>query len=255
MFPSDCTKHILLPNFELGYKIFNKQPMKSISALVICLLLAISPLLAQTCQVLDSKIASTYTGDCKKELAHGKGEAKGENTYKGEFKNGMKHGEGTYTYANGDVFKGNFQEDQRYGLGEFIPANNPSTAQKGYWKGERLMGQTEENLKGYVIHVAQNVTKKPVLTRSGDGNNIKITIRDINRSVTGFTISEFTSGQLADVNSPNGGIVTSINNVRFPLIAVIQYTVPNKSNNFTLPVLLRLEILEPGNWTLSVSHD
>ena len=42
---------------------------------------------SQTCEVDKESLKGTYTGDCKKNKAHGKGKAVGMDTYEGEFKN------------------------------------------------------------------------------------------------------------------------------------------------------------------------
>ncbi|MDZ4810202.1 MAG: hypothetical protein SGI96_18345 [Bacteroidota bacterium] len=51
-------------------------------------LLYISYLFAQNCAVEMGTIKGTYTGDCKKGKASGKGKAIGTDTYKGDFKTG-----------------------------------------------------------------------------------------------------------------------------------------------------------------------
>ena len=63
-------------------------------------------------------INQSYTVDCKKGKADGKGLAKGKDIYKGEFKKGYPEGEGIYTFSNGDVFEGEFKKGAKNGPGK-----------------------------------------------------------------------------------------------------------------------------------------
>lgn len=68
---------------------------------------------AQDCKVLLKPINKSYTGDCKKGKAEGKGTAKGIDNYVGDFKKGLPNGEGTYVWANGDTFTGIFSKGKK----------------------------------------------------------------------------------------------------------------------------------------------
>ena len=71
-------------------------------------------------EVLVSDLAGKYTGDTKKGLAHGNGEAIGKDIYKGEFKKGLPHGKGVYTWQSGEVFQGSWKKGLKEGLGKYI---------------------------------------------------------------------------------------------------------------------------------------
>jgi len=52
---------------------------------IFCCLLSVTASPQQKCNVLRKDISGEYIGECKKELAHGLGLAKGENTYEGDY--------------------------------------------------------------------------------------------------------------------------------------------------------------------------
>ena len=76
----------------------------------IFIILQSSFLLAQDdCKVIVPELQGTYTGKCKKGLAHGQGKAVGKDTYEGSFKKGYPHGNGTYTWSTGETYVGRWK--------------------------------------------------------------------------------------------------------------------------------------------------
>jgi len=106
---------------------------------------------SQTCEVDRESLKGTYTGDCKKNKAHGKGKAVGADTYEGEFKNGIPDGQGTYTWSNQNVFKGKYLKGLREGKGimTFKKAGAPDSVVEGYWNKDAYIGKNE---KPWAIH-------------------------------------------------------------------------------------------------------
>ncbi len=106
--------------------------------LLIIKLLALSSLAIQAqadfCTVLADSLKGTYTGDCKKGLAHGSGTAEGRDKYTGEFKNGMPDGQGTYVWKTGAYYIGNWKKGMRDGKGAWHPVGKDASIVKGYWK-------------------------------------------------------------------------------------------------------------------------
>lgn len=215
------------------------------------------------CEVLLPVIAKTYDGDCKKGKAHGDGEAKGEiGTYKGTFKKGLPDGEGMFTWSDGRTLKCEWKNGNIYGYGTetFKSTETDSTISKiGYWKGTienyRFMGENKASLLGYEILANQNLNQGPNFKKNKTTEpKLSIKITDINRSVSSYSLSERSSGRQQRVNNVNGGIVTEIIDIVYPFTATLRYNVPNKTNNFSVPVLLKFTISEPGHWSLNIEH-
>lgn len=143
------------------------------------------PIFAQTdCKVLLDKIASQYTGDCKKGVAEGDGSAEGEDRYEGEFKKGLPDGSGVYTFANGDVYNGDFKKGLKEGKGKMTIqlGGDLTREQTGFWKEDKYIGEHE---KPYVIQykstgvlsIRINETKNP----ANDGNALFIELQNKGR--------------------------------------------------------------------------
>jgi hypothetical protein len=96
-------------------------------------------------------VKGTYTGDCKKGKAHGKGKSVGTDTYEGEFKNGLPDGEGTYTWENKNVFEGKYVKGLREGKGTMTikrqGANDSLLV--GFWKKDVYVGKNEKPWQVY----------------------------------------------------------------------------------------------------------
>ena len=96
---------------------------------------------SHTCKVLLESIKGEYSGECKKGLAHGKGESKGIFRYAGSFKYGLPNGKGIL-YSGDNFFDGNFLDGLKEGKGEmhYIKPNNADSIIKGYWSGDEFRG-------------------------------------------------------------------------------------------------------------------
>jgi hypothetical protein len=128
-----------------------KTSIIKIKAFTILLLLFSVSVFSQPCEVDKESLKGTYSGDCKKNKAHGKGKAVGTDTYEGEFKNGIPDGEGMYTWATKNVFEGKFLKGLREGKGKMIfkREGTQDSVVEGYWKKDAYIGKNE---KPYIIH-------------------------------------------------------------------------------------------------------
>jgi len=101
---------------------------------------------SQTCEVDRESLKGTYTGDCKKNKAHGKGKAIGTDSYEGDFKNGIPDGSGKYTWNNKNAFEGRYVKGLREGKGTmtFRQANGQDSVVEGYWKKDVYVGKNEK---------------------------------------------------------------------------------------------------------------
>jgi hypothetical protein len=250
---------------------FNYNKMKRLTIIGIIFFMATSTY-AQKCQVLGpSGIIGEYEGDCKRGVAHGEGVATGKAKYIGEFKKGYPEGEGTYFYANGDVLFGEWEEGKVMGYGYKI---EKADTLSGYWKGDpdnvRFMGTEKDDLKGYTILAKDNISNV-IIEKADEGadNQLTLKLSDINRSIYAVSFREISSGQQQEPQYVNPGrriddagrpindygrIILQLKDVVYPFTGTIRYQVLNKSANFALPVVLKFQIKEPGNWTVSINH-
>lgn len=106
---------------------------------------------AQDCVVEKESLKGSYTGDCKKGKANGKGKAVGTDTYEGEFKSGLPEGQGAYTWSNGNRYTGKFAKGLREGKGVMIfkRINAADSLIQGFWKNDVYAGKYE---KPYIVY-------------------------------------------------------------------------------------------------------
>src|SRR4030095_15565547 len=128
-----------------------KTIVLKIKAAGIVLLLLSFTAYSQTCEVDKESLKGTYTGDCKKNKAHGKGKAVGVDTYEGEFKNGIPDGQGTYTWNNKNVFVGKYLKGLREGKGKMTIKREGAqdSVVEGFWKKDAYIGKYE---KPWIVH-------------------------------------------------------------------------------------------------------
>ena len=109
----------------------------------------ISYLFAQNCAVEMESIKGTYTGDCKKGKASGKGKAVGTDTYEGDFKGGLPEGKGTYVWSNGNRYTGEFVVGLKDGKGIMLYKKQDAkdSIVEGYWKKDVYTGKEESAYK------------------------------------------------------------------------------------------------------------
>jgi len=222
------------------------------------------------CKVLQESINSSYSGDCKKGLAHGKGLAKGKDQYQGNFKKGLPHGQGTYTYAEGDTYKGGWKQGQRFGKGTFeslnsgkyignwkadmkegegtyhLKINDIDTVLAGLWKEDKYLGPKPE--KPYKI-VSNRGIDRISMFKIRDGNRLMVKVMQngsINSSVQDFRFV-WSSGT---ETSLGGMHEIAWENMEYPFEGRISYSTSNKLGTARFTVTMEFIINEPGNWEL-----
>jgi hypothetical protein len=164
-------------------------------ALSFALLLSSFCAYSQTCEVDKEALKGTYTGDCKKNKAHGKGKAVGTDTYEGDFKNGIPDGNGKYTWSNKNVFEGRYVKGLREGKGimTFKNANAPDSVVEGFWKKDAYIGKNENP---WVVHSKTGSVREVKVEFSPDNvRRIKIVVTNTTggaQTSSGFTMPRFT---------------------------------------------------------------
>ena len=247
-----------------------KNLIKITGCLVLSMVLsATTQAWSQDCSVLLKEISTNYKGECKGGFASGKGEATGNGyTYQGEFKKGYPDGEGALTLPDGTVFKSEWKKGMIWGYGELTAKDG--SVKKGYWKGNITdfiyVGVDKDYLLGYKILDTQfmdNATIEFVKNKESlDKLVIQIYENHIRR-IDHFEILGITSGVIHQVVNNNGRLTADIINISFPLTMQIRYILPygtqdtklmGGEDNLFSPRVLRFTIVEPGLWTVTITH-
>ena len=230
--------------------------MKSskISLKALCFMLILSsgsPLNAQDdCKVLMSEISGSYTGKCKKGLAHGEGLAVGTDTYEGRFLKGLPNGKGKYTWADGRVYEGSWEEGKREGKGMMTnPTAGEDSVVVGYWKKDEYVGT--EHIPPYKITRTQGVIRSSIRKVNEVGNKFSVALYlggAFNTDVDNFTMdcssgSEFSSGRSS-----------GIENATVPYTVQIRYRVWNSMHTQQHDVFFDFTINEPGTFEVSITN-
>lgn len=198
------------------------------------------------CKVLMPSISGTYTGDCKKGLAQGKGISQGTDRYEGQFVKGLPQGKGTYTWADGSVYTGEWVKGLREGAGEMIHAGG--NTETGYWKGDKYAGK--ELVRPYVVIRRDNLLSSS-FRRIGDGNDIIVKIMmkgQINTGLRNLVVATNNGSQF------KSGFHTGIENVYFPLDLKVTYTTNNPVSLSSFDVVFECTINEPGRWEVILTN-
>ncbi len=167
----------------------------------------------QSCKVKLEDLAGTYTGECKKGFANGKGEARGFHHYTGSFKMGLPDGKGVYNYSDSMYYSGKFLEGIKEGKGEMHYLRNAMTDSiiKGYWSGDEYRGDQ------YITYKFDGQAKFDMyeFTPSAEsGNMVTIEISTTSGAPDGTAVN-FRAGSgyvltLSDLVSTNGNRIQKI---------------------------------------------
>lgn len=214
-------------------------------------------LYSQQCEVEKENLKGTYTGDCKKGKAHGKGKAVGTETYEGDFKSGLPDGQGTFTWSNNNVFTGKFSKGLREGKGIMMIKRQGAqdSVVEGYWKKDVYIGKNENPWKVYTKTGSVrevNADYNPDVVRR---------IKFIITNTTGGVTSNNNTGQLPRFKVDNVVILkgnyerltsleshyksteTSLMEVSFPFRIKLQIAREE----------IEMEFFEPGSYTVNIS--
>jgi len=131
--------------------------MKKLISLIVSFLF-ITYLFAQDCAVEMAALKGTYTGECKKGKANGKGKAVGTDMYEGDFKAGLPEGKGSYRWSNGNQYIGDFAGGLKEGKGTMLykKENGKDSIVEGYWKKDVYTGKEDAAQK--LIFKSKSVT-------------------------------------------------------------------------------------------------
>jgi hypothetical protein len=210
----------------------------------------------QICEVDKESLKGTYTGDCKKNKAHGKGKAVGTDTYEGEFKNGIPDGNGTYTWSNKNVFEGKFIKGLREGRGKMTMKREggQDSVVEGFWKKDAYIGKNE---KPWIVHSKTGSVREVEVEYTSDPlSRIKIVVTNTTggaQTSSGATMPRY---QVDNVQVLKGhyerltSLESHLKSTETTLIEVI-FPIRLKLNIGTEEV--ELEFFESGSYIVTIS--
>jgi hypothetical protein len=203
-----------------------------------------------TCKVLIPGIGDTYTGECKKGLAEGQGEAFGKDQYKGDFRKGLPDGKGTYIWQTGEKYTGEWKRGLREGNGEYtFKVEGRDSVLAGFWSEDKYVGK--EKIAAYVISYKSGVGRVTCSKVGTVRNEVNFKF-----SRTGSTSSNI-SGLVMQANSGTESLTTNFTgfeDVIFPFEGKIKFTVPNALYTASIECEVRLVINEPGSWIVTLYY-
>ena len=198
------------------------------------------------CQVKLKAINKSYKGGCKKNLAHGQGEASGEkDAYTGNFKKGYPHGPGSYTWGNGNTYQGDFVKGKMEGKGtlKIVNVSGEIEIQKGYFKNNEYIGEYKTPYNVTSLQGIRKIDFQESNEATGNTNDVKIKIY-LNGALINPPVT------VLDINNTyveNRNDMTILRNALFPLKNVdISFT----SGAFSYRAIF--EIYQKGNWAVSL---
>jgi len=202
-----------------------------------------------TCEVLIPRLKGTYTGECQNNLAHGYGEAVGEDYYIGNFRKGLPNKIGTYKWSDGGIYEGEWKKGLRHGYGKYIyKYAGKDSVLIGYWEKDIYLGYEIE--PPYVVEYRNNVGRVTFSKISDKGNYVRIKFM---RGSNEFTeISDLLlQGSSGSENTSRA--FTAFENAEFPFKGKVVFTAPNAFHSATIRCEMRYRILESGSWEVKVN--
>ena len=198
------------------------------------------------CKVRMESISGSYSGKCKKGLAHGNGSAEGIDRYEGGFRKGLPHGPGTYTWANGDNYTGEWKYGLKEGEGKLVSGDS---IVEGIWKDDIYLGK--KLIAPYGINRSMSVTRFSFKKTNSTYNEVivKLIRGGIeNSGVENFMIA-YSSG-----TQYKAGNHTGIQNPAFPLDVKVTFTAWNMFRSAKSEVIFDFTINQPGRWEVMISY-
>lgn len=210
---------------------------------------------SQNCEVERESLKGTYTGDCKKNKAHGKGKAVGTDIYEGDFKNGVPDGTGKYTWSNKNVFEGKYVKGLREGKGTmtFKKESGQDSVVEGFWKKDAYIGKHEKPYE--IISKTGSVTKVEVEYTPDVVRRIKVIVTNTTGGVTSL------AGQLPAFRVDNVIVakgyferMTSLeSHFKSTETSLMEVTFPFRGKFQIAREEIEIEFFEPGSYTVNIS--
>ena len=224
-------------------------------AATVVLLLSTFFTYGQNCEVEKAALKGTYTGDCKKGKANGKGKAVGTDTYEGDFKNGVPDGEGTYTWSNNSIYTGKFVKGLKEGKGIMTMRKDSGqdSVIEGYWKKDSYIGKNEKPWQ--VISKTGSVTKVEVEYAPDEVRRIKVIVTNTTGGVSSL------AGQIPALRVDNVVVVkgffermtTLETHFKSTETSLMEVTFPFRGKFMVGRDEIEIEFFERGSYTVNIS--
>ncbi len=208
-------------------------------------------LLAQSaCEVLMPELIGSYSGKCKKGLAHGQGRAEGIDTYEGKFARGLPHGFGIYTWANGELYEGEWVKGMVHGKGTktYLVESGDSTV-TGIWREGSFLGK--ELIPSYQITRISGVVRHSVFKLNDVGNGFRVSFflaGNFNQGIEDFSMASDSGEEY------RSGRYIGLQNAIVPYSVSITYRTWNALHTTQSNVVFNFVINEPGNFEISITN-
>jgi len=199
-----------------------------------------------TCKVLMESISATYSGKCRKGLAHGMGIAQGIDHYRGQFNKGLPNGQGIYTWSDGSYYDGQWKAGMKEGKGKMIFADSVVT---GFWKNDQFVGEMVD--APYKVIYSLSVPRYSFSKSSPAGYLIRLRIMQggsDNATIEDFSLA-YTSG-----DEYRNGPYFCVQNITFPVDVKVKYRAWNQLRTSQFNVIFEFTISEPGTWDVTISN-
>ena len=202
------------------------------------------------CKVLMPEISGSYTGGCKKGLAHGKGLATGIDSYEGRFSKGLPNGWGIYRWADGKVYEGEWSKGVRNGKGSMnYPTDALDSIVTGIWKNDVYVGK--KLVPPYQITMSRGVIRSSIKKMSEMGTGFRVGIYQngrFNNDIDNFTMvtdsgEEYMSGRFI-----------ALQNAIVPYSVSIKYRTWNGLHTAQSEVVFEFTINDPGTFEISLTN-
>lgn len=202
------------------------------------------------CKVLLPELSGSYTGKCKKGLAHGKGLAVGTNTYEGRFNKGLPNGMGKYTWEDGTIYEGNWSMGKRDGKGTMIyPGAGEDSNVTGFWKNDSFIGTNF--VPPYKIIRSRSVVRSSIRKINEIDNGIRLRLYlggAINSDISSFSMTSDTGEQFQT------GELFGIENAIVPYTVTIKYRTWNHLHTQQHDVFFEFTINDPGIFEVTLHN-
>lgn len=215
--------------------------------LFISLFLSVTIIRAQDkCAVAVPNLTGSYSGECKKGLANGKGTATGVDRYTGEFRRGYPDGTGTYYWADGTWYEGEWKLGLKDGNGKMTYRDSIVT---GFWREDRYIGK--KLIAPYEIITNRSVDRYSITRTRSTPNTVEIRITQggaDNTSISGLSLS-YDSGSEFRM-----GNVFGIQNVIYPVTIKVIYTSWTQLHTVQFEATFEFRINDPGFWQVNLAN-
>ncbi len=210
---------------------------------------------AQDCSVEKTELKGTYTGNCKKGKANGKGKAIGTDTYEGDFLAGLPDGKGTYRWSNGNEYTGEFSKGFRQGKGKLIYklSSEKDSLIDGYWKKDVYIGKNENPYK--IIHKSKLVNDVEIEHKKDGFNKITFFITNTSGGAAYIDGTEMPKLKVDEVRATTGAygrLYTNDSHTKKTESIIEEVRFPFRMKAIIGTEEIEIEFFEAGTYILNI---